>query len=366
MLTIALVLALQDTRAQEHEDPKPRTGPVRRPGTGTQPVSSNEPQRRGRRAPAPRVYAPPAMVPMAPPAPPSVAYPPRPAPPAPPRYAPAPPAPPLPSPFSRPLTPIGSPQAWITDDDYPAAALRAGAQGTVAFRLDVGADGAPQACTVTSSSGNGALDTVTCSLMMRRARFRPALDRSGAPVPASWSNRMRWVLPVDEPVDSATIEPLSWTRVIQFSIGPNGRVSGCREDYFGRPGILDPGICDRLAAIPMERMKALRGNSGGTVQIRVRYQHAVTGLPLVQTTTAPRGFRPVITQRVTFNINQSGVVTRCRGDLPRLGLPMVAPDCDYRARYGPQSARLTVTVTQSLYSNGDIRVLPALRALLAE
>jgi protein TonB len=91
-------------------------------------------------------------------------------------------------------TPI-RPQTWLTNDDYPREALRAGQQGTVAFRLDVGADGNLVACIVTVSSGYPILDNATCEIMTRRARFKPARDSKGVAIPFSWSSRFTWELP---------------------------------------------------------------------------------------------------------------------------------------------------------------------------
>lgn len=95
------------------------------------------------------------------------------------------------------LTPRGSPQAWITNDDYPANALRAEQQGTVKFRLDVDATGRVTECTITESSGSDSLDSTACSLLKRRARFTPARDAKGNGVPSSFSSRFRWELPRD-------------------------------------------------------------------------------------------------------------------------------------------------------------------------
>lgn len=106
----------------------------------------------------------------------------------------APPAPPKPS-MATPAKPRGNPGGWVTNDDYPSAAMREGAQGVTAFRLDIGPDGKATNCTVTSSSGSSLLDDTACRLLVRRARFSPAKDVDGNPMPASYSNRVRWQIP---------------------------------------------------------------------------------------------------------------------------------------------------------------------------
>ena len=98
---------------------------------------------------------------------------------------------------SRKLIPRGSPQSWITNDDYPAGALREEKQGTTGFQLDVDASGRVTNCTVTVSSGSTDLDSTACSLLKRRARFTPAIDAKGLAVPSSWESRFRWELPKD-------------------------------------------------------------------------------------------------------------------------------------------------------------------------
>ena len=86
--------------------------------------------------------------------------------------------------------------ALISSADYPVAALRAEQQGTVEFRLDVSAEGRVTGCTITSSSGSSALDSATCSLLVRRARFTPALDRQGRPTTGTVESRIRWAIPI--------------------------------------------------------------------------------------------------------------------------------------------------------------------------
>jgi periplasmic protein TonB len=105
-------------------------------------------------------------------------------------------APPAPKPsMASPATPKGRPQSWLTTDDYPSSAMREGVQGVTGYRLDVGPDGKATGCNVTSSSGSAILDDTTCKLLLRRARFTPAKDAAGNPLPSSYSGRTRWQIP---------------------------------------------------------------------------------------------------------------------------------------------------------------------------
>lgn len=85
----------------------------------------------------------------------------------------------------------------LRDSDYPAAAAREYASGTVFIRLRIRADGRVQGCEVTRSSGSAVLDETTCRLAARRFRYRPALNAAGRPVPSidttnfTWGTRLR-------------------------------------------------------------------------------------------------------------------------------------------------------------------------------
>jgi protein TonB len=111
---------------------------------------------------------------------------------------PSPPPPPPPPPKAVRVEParakadLGS---YVSDADYPAAALRSEEQGATRFRLAVGPDGRVRDCTVTGSSGSSSLDTATCRLMKNRARFTPARDSTGNAIGDTVSSTIRWVLP---------------------------------------------------------------------------------------------------------------------------------------------------------------------------
>ena len=68
-------------------------------------------------------------------------------------------------------------------DDYPAEAQRNGEEGTVQVALSVEPNGKVSACTIIRSSNHESLDRATCSILQRRARFLPARDAAGRPVP---------------------------------------------------------------------------------------------------------------------------------------------------------------------------------------
>jgi protein TonB len=76
--------------------------------------------------------------------------------------------------------------------DFPRAAKRARAGGTVLVRYTVGADGRVSGCTITQSSGNADLDSTTCDLIEKRFRYEPARDAQGNPVPDVQTGRHIW------------------------------------------------------------------------------------------------------------------------------------------------------------------------------
>ena len=108
---------------------------------------------------------------------------------------PSPPPPPPPARTIEPARARANLASYVSDTDYPAAAIRGEEQGTARFRLTVGADGRVTGCAITGSSGSSSLDAATCRIMKSRARFTPARDSSGAATADTVSNAIRWVLP---------------------------------------------------------------------------------------------------------------------------------------------------------------------------
>jgi TonB family protein len=120
-----------------------------------------------------------------------------------------------------PAMPIGYIGDWVSPNDYPAKALREGAQGVVGFRLTIGVDGRVSGCEITATAGSSDLDEATCRLVAARARFRPARDAQGEPAVGSYANRMKWSIPKQIPAPAPT------ALIVSFTVGIDGSISDC-------------------------------------------------------------------------------------------------------------------------------------------
>jgi TonB family protein len=76
--------------------------------------------------------------------------------------------------------------------DYPQDALQRHVSGMATVRITIGTDGRLTDCTLLVTSGNTALDRVTCGILRERARLRPGLDRNGQPVAVTMIQSVGW------------------------------------------------------------------------------------------------------------------------------------------------------------------------------
>lgn len=131
------------------------------------------------------------------------------------------------------------PASWITPDDYPPAAIRAGEHGTVAVKLDIGTSGLATGCTIIGSSGSAALDAATCGVLSRRARFQPAIDEQGMPMVSLFFRRVVWQLPENAlppaPIDLDRSAPPANSLSLVISTDPLGRITACQVTVRSAP-----------------------------------------------------------------------------------------------------------------------------------
>lgn len=93
--------------------------------------------------------------------------------------------------LSRKADPIRS-SAWFSTGDYPASALRSSAQADVRYRAIVDEEGRPESCHIQKATEPDAFEKVVCKSVMRRGRFRPALDAQGRPVRSYYSGAVSY------------------------------------------------------------------------------------------------------------------------------------------------------------------------------
>lgn len=196
--------------------------------------------------------------------------------------------------------PLNLPE-WITDDDYPAIALRNREAGQVKFGLTVAGDGSVERCRITGSSGSAALDEATCSLLTRRARF--SVSRPGMPYYGS----VIWQIPPTPP------QPIAWWHIaLTLRISAEDKVLGCEETLGGTVPRAMNAPCDEAAqGLPPGMLEAV-GGMGKPRTLTLEYSN------WFGTDAAPAGLysKPsqvvIGRQRVQFDITESGKVENCR------------------------------------------------------
>lgn len=140
----------------------------------------------------------------------------------------------------RAAVPKGNPGLWVSTDDYPPSALREDGEGITRFTLAIDATGVPLDCSVTQSSGRADLDDTACNLVKERARFEPATDARGKPVPGTYSNSVRWQIP------QSRSAPQPGELVASLVIEKDGTVSSCTVEKATGPFVpASTQMCDR-------------------------------------------------------------------------------------------------------------------------
>lgn len=91
--------------------------------------------------------------------------------------------------------PKGKPGTWVTNADYRPRWVAEELTGTARFTLQIDTRGKVSGCTITRSTGHPALDTATCDLLTKRARFDAARDGNGKPVAGTYSSAVTWSIP---------------------------------------------------------------------------------------------------------------------------------------------------------------------------
>jgi TonB family protein len=137
---------------------------------------------------------------------------------------------------------VSNPAAIMRDDDFPADAVRRGINRFVAFRTTVRPDGTIQDCTIERPSGDPKLDTLSCAIILKRAKFEPAKWIDGTPVYGVYRSNFSWTVgrapsekelekayPADMELTANMLQPSAGATAkvpVQIAVDEDGRVLG--------------------------------------------------------------------------------------------------------------------------------------------
>lgn len=94
----------------------------------------------------------------------------------------------------RQAIPANSPTTWVSTSDIPSK-LAVMHYGLIRFRLDIDPAGNPAGCKVLYRTNPDEFSDLSCKLLLKRARFKPALDAQGKPVKSFYINSIQWMVP---------------------------------------------------------------------------------------------------------------------------------------------------------------------------
>ncbi|WP_158298769.1 energy transducer TonB [Sphingomonas psychrotolerans] len=152
----------------------------------------------------------------------------------------------------------------MTDNDYPRKAEALGLQGAARFRLEVDARGCVSDCEIVLSTGFDVLDKATCDLMRKNARFKPATNADGAPIPATFETQFTWALP-KVPVR----EPTNWAATAQAVYSSEGALLSCRSSGEGNQ-LAVAQFCKYAFAMTPGQLRAGKADARGRYKVRLR------------------------------------------------------------------------------------------------
>jgi TonB family protein len=190
-------------------------------------------------------------------------------------------------------------------------------------RINVGASGRVEGCTVIASAGYAALDSATCSLITRRYRFRPA-TRDGQPVASVATQRVTWRIP-EGPEIRFGQGRFTWTVVVSSSGSTE-----CRIEQIGQAfDRFDEGQCEEPEGARMIEPADLAPG-----QLPVRLTHVLSLIPEGEPSRLPRlTGSPTAEWTVLVEADAQGRVTSCtpvarQGEIPSFAYPNLGRGCE--------------------------------------
>lgn len=163
-------------------------------------------------------------------------------------------------------------RSLVGPGDVPVALITPNKLETVGVAVTVGPDGKIRSCNVKASSGNSKLDSYTCNLLARRAKFAPAptylVERThldwwvgnGYPPKSTYADLYVTVAGLPAGLHSPV------TVDLDFNVDQAGNISGCRASDEHQPAIVVPTACAQLTK--RFKPRPVRADDGNLVSSR--------------------------------------------------------------------------------------------------
>jgi TonB family protein len=140
----------------------------------------------------------------------------------------------------------------VTDDDYPASAIRNEEEGTVFITFRINETGRVDQCSADGATPS--LQEVSCRIVTERFTYRPARDVRGNALPQWNTQRITWRIPPQ--MQASIVMPIAFVPIdkgmgfaLAYKVSAQGRISDCRalalSEEFSRQG---EDVCAAFAA----------------------------------------------------------------------------------------------------------------------
>ena len=196
----------------------------------------------------------------------------------------------------------------FSSSDYPVGAWLLGQEGTVQAKLMVAPDGRVSECSILHSSGFAGLDSATCKLITKRAKFTPARDAKGQPTfdevvtpPVAWR------------MEGNGLPVASWTIRLMVGLDKQGVPTNCAIQYGGSLDKRDQRLfeCSELSGV-YTVPKDLAARYAGREAVLIYDQQFVPRF--LDVINAPSDLKryPLVSKTVVrFGVDPSGMVVGC-------------------------------------------------------
>jgi TonB family protein len=171
-----------------------------------------------------------------------------------------------------------NPVAWFSDANWQQLLAGKTDHGLVRIRVTVSPAGEGQDCFVEATSGLPKLDSLTCELVMKRARFKPAKWNDDKPAFAIYRRNVLWAdgdsfdysrpIDVEVSVDRLPRHVHSPVAVgVRFAVSADGTRSSCEAaDKDANPALASIACQQVLASYPAIPARDANRNPVSSIQ----------------------------------------------------------------------------------------------------